>query len=307
MGFYQDSIDAGLVHFMAFPECMKGEGPIVETIQELIDDEFFQVVEVTHIADRQARREAGKRIADAGMRVGYGAQPIILGEQLNIHSRHRVTRARSMARLKQAIEEAAELGACGFAVMSGRDPGPEHRAEETDILVDSLGQLCTWSKEQKPDIRVILETFDRVEFGKNCLAGPTAEAVEFCKRVRESHAEFGIMLDLSHLPLLGEKASDSLPLAGDNLVHAHVGNCVCREASDEYYGDNHPPFGHDTGENDVAELADFLQQLRTIGYLQEGKKSIVTAEIRPMGGLTPADAIQNAKETMRGAWARLEA
>ena len=196
MGFYKDAIDAGLVHFMAFPECMKGEGPILETVQTIVDDDFFQVVEVTHIKDAAVRKEVAKRVAGAGMRLGYGAQAIILGEQLNIHSRHRVTRARSLARLKQAIDEAAELGAGGFAVMSGQDPGPEHRAGETDILVDSLEQLCAWAQEAKPDMRVMLETFDRASFGKNCLAGPTAEAVEFCKRVRETHPGFGIMLDL---------------------------------------------------------------------------------------------------------------
>ena len=90
-------------------------------------------------------------------------------------------------------------------------------------------------------------------------------------------------------------------------MHAHIGNCVCRNAENEYYGDNHPPFGHEAGENDTAELVEFLQQLKNIGYLQQGKKSIVTAEIRPMGGLTPADAIENAKKTMQAAWERLEA
>ncbi len=307
MGFYQETIDYGLVHFMAFPECTKGEGPVLETIQQLIDDEAFQVIEMTQVADAGVRKEVAKRVADAGMRLGYGGQPIILTEQLSINSRHRVTLARSLARLKSAMEEAAELGAEGFAVMSGKDPGPEHRKEETDILVESLDQLCTWAKEIKPGLRVILETFDRVEFGKNCLAGPTAEAVEIAKKVREKHPSFGIMLDLSHLPLLGETASESLPLAGDALVHAHVGSCLSKDPSNEYYGDNHPPFGFEGGENDVDHLADFLQQLRAIGYLQEGKKRIVTAEIKPMCGLTSADAIDNAKSSLQAAISKLAA
>lgn len=305
MGFYSDSIDVGIVHFMAFPDCMKGEGPIVETIRQIAEDDFYRAVEVTHIADSTARVEAAKIVADAGMWLGFGAQAIILGEQLNVHSRHRVTRARSLARLQQAIDEAVELGAQGFAVMSGRDPGPEFREEETGILIESLCQLCEWAKERKPGMRVVLETFDRAEFGKNCLAGPTSEAVILASKVREQYPNFGLLLDLSHLPLLGEKTDESLPLAGETLVHAHVGSCSMRDSDDVYYGDNHPPFGYAEGENDTADLAAFLEELRNIGYLREGKRSVVTAEIRPMGDLTPADAMDNAKKTMQAAWDRL--
>ncbi len=27
--------DVGLIHFMAYPQCIKGEGPILETIQKI--------------------------------------------------------------------------------------------------------------------------------------------------------------------------------------------------------------------------------------------------------------------------------
>lgn len=307
MSFYQETTSVGLVHFMAFPECMTGEGPILDSLQTLLDDDFFQAVEMTHIADGAVRKEVARRIAASGKWLGYGAHPLILGGKLNIHSRDRVNRARSLARLKQAIGEAAEMGAKGFVVMSGTDPGHEFRSEETDILVESLDRLCTWVRETESGMHLVIETFDRAGYGKNCLVGPTGEAVEIAKRVRERHPNFGILLDLSHLPLLNESPAESVPAAREVLVHAHVGNCVCRVPDDPYYGDNHPPFGFDSGENGVDELADFLQNLRTVGYLREGTRSVVSAEIRPMGDLTTADVIENTKQTLRAAWKRLEA
>jgi len=34
-------IRPGIVHFMAFPATMKGEGPIVETVRQVLTDDFF--------------------------------------------------------------------------------------------------------------------------------------------------------------------------------------------------------------------------------------------------------------------------
>jgi len=37
----------GLIHFMAYPQVMKGEGPIFETLQKIAEDDFFTAVEVS--------------------------------------------------------------------------------------------------------------------------------------------------------------------------------------------------------------------------------------------------------------------
>lgn len=35
-----------MVHFMIYPETMGGEGPIVETIRSIAEDEFFSGIEI---------------------------------------------------------------------------------------------------------------------------------------------------------------------------------------------------------------------------------------------------------------------
>jgi len=46
-----------LVHFLAFPECQKGEGPILETITRIAEDDFFSAIEISHIKDPGVRRQ----------------------------------------------------------------------------------------------------------------------------------------------------------------------------------------------------------------------------------------------------------
>ena len=48
-------IRPGIVHFMAFPATMKGEGPVLETCRQILADEFFEVIEISWIKDLAIR------------------------------------------------------------------------------------------------------------------------------------------------------------------------------------------------------------------------------------------------------------
>ena len=54
---WNDFIKLGIVHFMAFPDTIKGEGAISETVQKIADDDFFDVIEITWIKDEKTRQE----------------------------------------------------------------------------------------------------------------------------------------------------------------------------------------------------------------------------------------------------------
>ena len=151
-------------------------------------------------------------------------------------------------------------------------------------------------------MNIVLETFDRVPFGKNCLVGPNALAVEVSSRVRREYPNFGLMLDLSHFPLQGETSEYALRIARDHLVHAHIGNCVMRNPNHPAYGDNHPRFGCEDGENDIPEAVEFLSELLDIGFLDPEKRPILSFEVSPMEGESAEIVIANAKgfSTPRG-------
>lgn len=76
----------GLVHFMAYPQVMRGEGPILETLQKIAEDDFFTAVEISWIKDAKVRDKAKKLLEMSHLTVAYGAQPRLLINNLNLNS-----------------------------------------------------------------------------------------------------------------------------------------------------------------------------------------------------------------------------
>ena len=297
-----NAMKVGIVHFMAYPQVTRGE-QVVATMEKIAEDEFFGAIEVTSIRDAATRAEAAALLRTSGLTVGYGGQIVALSEKLNINNLDPAQRAAAVARLRLAVDEASELGASRFAVLSGADPGEPDRPAATEALVDSLGQLCAYAGERY-GMQVVMEVFDRT-IDKRSLIGPTSEAVAVSSAVRQLHPTFGLMLDLSHLPLQFETAAEAVPTAGAHLVHAHIGNCVLKDAGSPLYGDLHPRFDAPGGENGVAQVADFLRALVAIGYVGEGKQNIVAFEVKPYGAETSGAVVAQAKRTLLAAWATL--
>ena len=293
----------GIVHFMAYKACIGGEGPIVETLEKIALDPYFQVVEVTHMKDAKVRAQARELLVSAHMDVAFGAQPILLVGKLNINAPDAEHRKKAIEAVKAGIDQAEELGAPGCALLSGADPGAEGREAGIDLLVDSLHQLCDYAAGK--NMGIALETFDRVPYGKNCLVGPNALAVEVSHRVRRAYPNFGLMLDLSHFPLQGEGTAYALNIARDHIVHMHVGNCVMHNPKHPAYGDNHPRFGCPDGENDTPEVVEFLRELLNIGYLDPDKRPILSFEVSPMPGESSEIVIANAQRVLDEAWAQV--
>jgi sugar phosphate isomerase/epimerase len=295
-----------IVHFMIYPETMKGEGPILETVRKIAEDEFFSGIEITQIKDAATRKEVKALLAAAGMPVAYGAQPVLLTQKLDLNAEDHEMRARAVAAIKGCIEEASELGMSRLALLSGKDPGTTGRAAALDRLADSLAQICEYGRGF--GIGITLETFDNA-IEKKAVVGPSDLAAAFSARMRLAYPDFGLMYDLSHQPLLDEQALPALTLLKSHLVHAHVGNCV-KERERAGYGDQHPRFGFPGGENGVAELADFLQALFAIGYLKktpDGSKPWVGIEVKPMPGETSEAVLADTKRAWIEAWARVAA
>jgi len=292
----------GIIHFMLWPQTASGEGPIVETVERLAADADFEAVELTRIADPAARSRVRDILATARLAAAFGAQPILLGRKLNLNAPDDAERACAVDAVKEAIDQAYDLGAVGCAVLSGPDPGEADRARATDLLVDSLSWLCDYAA-LKGSMAVVLETFDRVPFGKNALIGPSPEAAEVARRIRRNFPAFGLMIDLSHLPLLGETPAQAVRAVRDCLVHAHMGNCVMRDPGHEAYGDNHPRFGVPGGENDVPELTAYLRELLAAGFLSRERRPILSFEVKPLRGESVEALIAGSKRTLAQAWA----
>ena len=302
MSLSMSKLPLGVVHFMLYPETMRGDGPVVETLRTLIEDPDIQFIEITHVEDDGARREVAEMLRESGKGCAFGAQPCLLSRRLDLNDANPTKRSEAVDAMKRSVDETVEVGVRAISFLSGKDPGEQYRDEARERLHRSVRDICAHARSANPEMQVFIETFDRVPFGKNALVGPTAEAVEFARIVRRDFPDFGLLLDLSHLPLLGESPRQALTLAKDVLGHAHMGNCVLRKPDHPAYGDEHPPFGIEEGENGASELAEYLAELARIGYLNETSPRPASFEIKPLPGQTSADALANGKATLTQAW-----
>ncbi len=293
----------GIVHFMAYP-VIKGEGPIIESLTELLADPFFEVIEISWIKDPAIRAEAKALIESSGVSAKYGAQPRLLTQGLDINSLDDAIRNRAVAEMKAGIDEAVEMGITDFGLLSGPYPGAADEAAAMDALTTSLNEVCAYASDH--GIHVALEVFDRA-IDKKCLVGPAESAREIAERVKATHPTFGLMVDLSHIPLLGESPAEALQPVKDHVVHIHIGNAYMDDTADPAYGDMHPRFGYPGGANDVPELVTFLEELFAIGYLNSTgtERAAVSFELKPVGNESPRTLIANGQRKLVEAWSQV--
>lgn len=295
-------MQVGLIHCMAYPETIRGEGPILETVKRIAADDYFTAIEVTQIKDDIVRQEVKKVLETANMSVAFSAQSMLLTRGLNINDLDEEGRKKAVDILKVGIDQAYELGAKGFAFLSGNYQ-EETKEESYQALIKSTKEICEYAKS-KGNMPVILEVFD-YDIDKKSLIGPVDLAKRYVEEIKLEYPNFGLMVDLSHIPMLRETVEESILPIKEHIVHAHMGNCVIKDPSLPGYGDLHPRFGFPGGENDVDELEEFLRVLMDIGFISEEKRPIVSFEVRPFEDEDPELVIANAKRALNLAWARL--
>lgn len=292
----------GTIHFMSYPATMKGEGPILETVEKIARDPYFNAIELTWIKDAAVRKAVKKMLDESHMTISYGSQPRHLTTGLNINDLDEAGREKALMSLKEGIDEAYELGAVGFAFLSGKY-AEATKEQSYQALVKSTKELCRYAAS-KGNMRVALEVFD-YDIDKKSIIGPVNLAKRFAEEIRAEHDNFGLLVDLSHLPLLRETAEQAILPVKDYIVHAHIGNAVVKDPALPAYGDAHPRFGFPNSENDVDQLVSFLKVLKEIGFLNTKNPPIVSFEVKPWGDEDPDLVLAGCKRVLNEAWARV--
>lgn len=292
----------GLIHFMAYPATIKGEGPIEETIRKIAVDDYFDAIEITWIKNPDTRARVKKMLDTSHLSVAYGAQPRLLTTGQNINELDESKRQVAVSNLKEGIDEAYEMGAVGLGFLSGKYQ-EDKKEEAYRALVKSTRDICAYAST-KGGLKIAHEVFD-FDIDKCALVGPVDLAKRYAEEICTEFDNFGLMVDLSHLPILHESARQSLIPVKDYIIHAHMGNCVMKDHGDPAYGDAHPRFGYPGGENDVDELVEYLKVLMEIGYLDPDNRRFLSFEVKPVGDEDPDIVVANAKRVLNLAWAML--
>lgn len=289
----------GTILHVSYKQLGSGEGPILECLKKIVTDPYFEVVEVAHMKDAEVRKAAADMIARGHMTSSYGGQGRMLGAGLNINDLNEEGRQKAFASLKEGIDEAYEMGVEDFAFLAGRYE-EETKEESFQALLKSTRELCEYAKS-KGDMPVLCEVFD-YDIAKKSLIGPVDMVKRYAETICAEYDNFGLMVDLSHIPMLHETIEESLLPVQQYIRHAHMGNTVIKSPECPAYGDEHPRFGFPNSENDVEELAAYLRLLLKIGFLNEKKRPIVSFEIKPFGEEDPEVCLANAKRTLDLAW-----
>ncbi|HUU27280.1 MAG TPA: TIM barrel protein [archaeon] len=293
----------GLVHFMAFPETVQDESLLLPTLEIVARDPAFRAVELKALENEALLEPVRKLLTSAGLGVVLAAQPAILGQQLDPGSPKKAVRKRTFQVLKRHVNQALALGAEAVAMLSGPDPkgGRRKRADALLQTAELISQVCDYSQSRNGP-PIVLEIFDR-NIDKKALVGPAETAVHLCEMVyARGFQNFGVLVDLSHLPLLGESPIEALEPVQDYILAAHLGNAVTRKGH-PLYGDQHPGFGTPEGVNKVPQVRDFINALKNIGFLRRKSPPMVSFEVKPAPGEKSEWVIACAKRVLMRAWA----
>ena len=151
---------------------------------------------------------------------------------------------------------------------------------------------------------VELEIFD-YDVDKASLMGPAPYAAQFAAEMRMTHNNFGLLVDLSHIPITHESSEFVVRTLRPYITHFHIGNAVVKEGCDGY-GDKHPRFGYPESANDTDELRDFFQVLKNEGFFNAAKPYVLSIEVTQRPGENSDIVLASTKRVIRRAWALVE-
>ena len=292
----------GIVLSMAYPECMISEESYLSSLKKILVDPFFQVVELGSHPFASIEKKVPSMVKVAHCDMTFSGHSLLFSQKLNINSLDEGERNQAVALLKQGIDQAYSWGCEEFQFLSRQyEEGKQELYLQQLIL--STKELCSYARK-KGDISICLEVFDHT-IDKKSLLGPASLVRKYAQEVCKDYDNFGIMVDCSHIPMIGESIDEAIDPVKEYISHVHMGNTYISDQSHPSYGDYHPRFGYPGSENDTEYLISFLQKIKDIGYLQEGGANILSFEVKPQGDEDSDLVVANAKRTLLDAWKRV--
>ncbi|MEF2245174.1 sugar phosphate isomerase/epimerase family protein [Paenibacillus sp. IITD108] len=297
----------GIVLPKLFPFPQNKPELMIEDLLTILEDPFFTAVEVSYIADQPTRELAKKYMQYSGVETIFNGGDAFRELSINLSSLDADVRQRSIQQCFMLIDHCYEMDAKIMHIVTGKFEGEENKRHNIDAFIASTMELCKYAKAKADtyELCISLETGDRY-LDRKYLLGPTNEAVHAAQIIRSEYDNFGLLLDQSHLPLMGEDPRKSLWLAKDYLTHIHIGNSYMKDRQASYFGDKHLPFGVKDSEVGVTELTAFIATLREIGFFTSPKptrKPVITFEVGRLEQESPKLVIANIKRTFFEAWA----
>lgn len=280
------SVKLGANHQFLFPKAMVDADTHTSSLREMAQYPELDALdcwiwpEGNHIAEETAI------LRDCGKQLNYNIGDRPMDEPCFPASPERARRERAFRLLMREITLALNAGAQKIIFGSGPDV-PEDRERAKDRYVELLLQI---QKEIPSNVVMAMEPTDRT-VDKKFLFGPAKESADFLHRLwEEGFHNIGMLLDMGHIPIMGENLNSAIAGAGDTLVHIHLGNCIVKNQKHPLFGDKHVPWGIPEGEYGEMEAKEFIALLHQVGYLDQ-PGSTVSFEMRVYDGMSPVESL----------------
>jgi sugar phosphate isomerase/epimerase len=295
---WRDILTIGLNHHLLYADRSADPEAHCESLLRVLADERLEAVDLwipdePGIAEReiQACLRGGKLIVyNVGSRQGKPSPiPASLDED---------EQAYAIAFYLDELSRANAVNAAKVVTNSGPD-NPERRGDALQALQVFYREVCA---AVPASTMVLIEPTDR-DLSKRKLLGPSGETAAFCRDLRaDGVPNLASMVDMGHVPLLGETLDQAFADSGPFVEHVHLGNCVLQDRSHPMFGDKHVPWGTPGGEYGVEGIAEFFRAAFACGYLAEGKRPTVSFEMRPHPDLGPERSLDRFFAELEEGW-----
>ncbi|MBN2296070.1 MAG: TIM barrel protein [Pirellulales bacterium] len=292
----------GLCHHMLYPSCTENFDYQLETLASLARRPDIETFDCFVPYGEQHRTKLIELFGKCGKENITFAIHLFPFKQISLADPAAAIQGLIRVVLDDIIEQVAVAGGNGLIVPSGR-PKPQ---DATQAHYETFADFCRWlcSRCAPHGITAMLEPFD-TDIDKCFLYGSTAECVKLIESLMPEVDNFGIELDVAHLPLMNETFADAIRTVAPHLRRVHLGNCVLKNREHSLYGDKHPPIGFPGGEIDTPQLAEILRCLLEVGYLNSRHRGDLILEMIPWPGRSVEDTITDGIARVEAAWQML--
>lgn len=259
----------------------------------------FSVADITIPYGEKYREQALNIVKKSGKDTVYNGY-LMPTSKIPLGTLSHTERAQILMLAKDQVDMAYEAGVKYFMQSTGTDPGSENRKDAFECLGEYIYELSCYMST-KGDVAFLIELMDR-DVDKKSLCGPTEEVVGFLDRLKAKVPNVGLVVDLAHIPLMKESISHVFRTSEQYIRHVHLGNCIMKDRSSEWWGDKHPPIGIEGGEIDIPELKEVFEILLDMGYLNNKNPGTMTLEIKPFTGKSEDETIRDNLIRLNKAW-----
>lgn len=246
---------------------------LLDAVERAVDSGFYTRLEISAMKTRQGRQRLREIARRYGLQITQWITNDLNELQLNPSAVESPLRDKTIAKMRELAEVAADSGADRMAFISGRDPGAAMRQEAARGLTQVMCAVA--EKAMDCGLTLLLEPLDRGAHKDNFI-GPTPEAVAILREVHQSQPNVLLSWDSAHVALNREDLQMSLALAMPYVGQLHLANAVL-EREDPQFGDWHMPMGRP---GFLTEETAYAIGSCAVLHLNEGEHLGITVESR---------------------------